>query len=776
MIVKTNNHPLATSKLALAIQGALLAMAAIPPLAIAANDDLTALTHPTNSIELGVGGTSEDSAKFGEYTGLDKSGAYGIGNFDIRGGDAYDQDGGTSRWNVEGVDLGTTSRGIRGSVSNQGKWNLGITYDELRHNISNTYQTPLIGSMGGNSFSLPADFGVINTNFKDSVNFKQGAQALTATQLQGFHVQDVHSDRKNTSLTAGYMIDRQWGLRIDYNHLDLSGAKLMSVATDKASGGPLGSTWGGEKIMTIMNPTKSTTDTFTFGATWTGDKAFMTASYFGSFYRDAYNSVTFPNPYASGGTLSNMTTLATFPTNTISTPPSNDFHQLELTGGYDLSSSTKLAGGLSYGRNTQNESYPFAVMQAGGLPTNSLDGLVKTTHADLRLTNQTSRDLTLSAGVKYNKRDNQTASYAYDYLDLGQGLNTSVNIPMSNSKTQFDIAGDYRISSKNRLHLGYEYEGIKRWCNNALANSAQGANPAYVSSSCVQIPQSTENKLVANYKLRANEAVNFNLGYSYAQRNADVNATFYNPMQSPDSLEGYEATGYRAFFDASRKEQVVKTGVNWQANEKLGFDLSARYVDDKYTDSPLGVQNGNAWSTNVDANYAYSENGVLTAYLSVQKRQRDFSNLSGHALTGTNVWSDQLKDEDNALGIAFTQKGLMAGKLEITGDLSYSKGTTVYTNQVPYQAASTCGATTALTCGSTPDITSETITFKLSGIYQLNKVSKVALGYIHKKLNTNDYYYNFYQTGYTGTGNLPTNEQAPSYSVNAVSVSYIYNF
>jgi len=772
--VKTTNHPLAASKLALAIQGALLAMAAIPPLAIAANDDLTALTHPTNSIELGVGGTSDDSAKFGEYTGLDKSGAYAIGNFDVRGGDAYDQEGGTSRWEIKGVDLGTTSREIRGAVSNQGKWNLGITYDELRHNISDTYQTPLIGSMGGNSFSLPADFGVINTNFKDSVNFKQGAQALTATQLQGFHIQDVHSDRKNTGLTAGYMVDRQWGLQFDYNHLDLSGAKLMSVATDKASGGPLGSTWGGEKMLMIMNPTNSTTDSFTFGATWTGDKAFMTASYFGSFYRDAYNSVTFPNPYASGGTLSNMTTLATFPINTISTPPSNDFHQLNLTGGYDLSSTTKLAGGLSYGRNTQNESYPFAVMQVGGLPVNSLDGLVKTTHADLRLTNQASKDLTLSAGVKYNKRDNQTASYAYDYLDLGQGLNTSVNTPMSNSKTQFDVAGDYRISSKTRLHLGYEYEGIKRWCNNALANSAQGANPAYVSSSCVQIPESTENKLVANYKLRANEAVNFNLGYSYAQRNADVNATFYNPMQSPDSLEGYEATGYRAFFDASRKEQAVKTGVNWQANEKLGFDFNARYVDDKYTDSALGVQNGNAWSTNVDANYAYSENGVLTAYLSVQKRQRDFSNLSGHVLTGTNVWSDQLKDEDKALGIAFTQKGLMAGKLDINGDLSYSKGTTVYTNQVPYQA--TCAATSTLTCGSTPDITSETITFKLSGIYQVNKVSKVALGYIHQKLNTNDYYYNFYQTGYTGTGNLPTNQQAPNYSINAISVSYIYNF
>jgi len=246
MIVNTLNHPLAASKLALAIQGALLAMAAIPPLAIAADDDLNTLTHPTNSVELGVGGTSVDSAKFGEYNGLDKSGANVIGNFDVRGGDAYDQSGGTRRWEVQGDDLGTTSREIRGTVSNQGQWNLGITYDELRHNISNTYQTPLIGSMGGNSFSLPADFGTVNSNYKDGVAFKQGAQALTSTQLQAFHVTDVHTDRKSTGLTAGYMIDRQWGLKFDYNHLDQSGAKLMSVASDSDAGGPTGTRGGGE--------------------------------------------------------------------------------------------------------------------------------------------------------------------------------------------------------------------------------------------------------------------------------------------------------------------------------------------------------------------------------------------------------------------------------------------------------------------------------------------------------------------------------------------------
>jgi hypothetical protein len=155
--------------------------------------------------------------------------------------------------------------------------------------------------------------------------------------------------------------------------------------------------------------------------------------------------------------------------------------------------------------------------------------------------------------------------------------------------------------------------------------------------------------------------------------------------------------------------------------------------------------------------------------------------LAGHALTATTIWTNQLSDEDTALGIAFKQKGLMAGKLEIGGDLSYSLGKTAYSTQIPYAITinsfiSSCLSSASLTCGSAPDIKSETTTFRLNGIYQLDKVSKVAVGYMHQKLTSNDYYYNFYQTGYTGTGNLPTNEQVPSYSVNVVSISYIYNF
>ena len=168
--------------------------------------------------------------------------AYLIGNFKVRGGDAYNShDGGDGidRWEFNGTDLGTTSRELGGTYSKQGQWDFGFKYDELRHNITDTYQTPTQGSMGGNSFILPNAFGVIDSRTKPAavggVIPPYGAQALTANQLAYFHTEDVHTDRKNAKFNAGYNIDRQWSVQFDYNRLTQDGAKLIAAGTDVES-------------------------------------------------------------------------------------------------------------------------------------------------------------------------------------------------------------------------------------------------------------------------------------------------------------------------------------------------------------------------------------------------------------------------------------------------------------------------------------------------------------------------------------------------------------
>jgi long-subunit fatty acid transport protein len=64
---------------------------------------------------------------------------------------------------------------------------------------------------------------------------------------------------------------------------------------------------------------------------------------------------------------------------------------------------------------------------------------------------------------------------------------------------------------------------------------------------------------------------------------------------------------------------------------------------------------------------------------------------------------------------------------------------------------------------------------KLSGRYTIDKSQAVRVGYSYWHMKSTDYAYDGMQYG--GLSNvLPTNEQAPNYSVSAVGVSYIYTF
>lgn len=813
--MKTNKELFTVSKLTLAVQGALMVMLAMPLVTYAEDAEVAALTQPTNSVEVGVEATSKDSAKFGEYNGLDKKGGHLIGNFQVRGGDAYkshEGGDGVSRWELNGTDLGTTSRELGGTYSKQGQWDIGLKYDELRHNITDTYQMPMSGSMGGNSFLLPNAFGVVDSRTKPATSGvipPYGTQALTPSQLAYFHTEKVYTNRKNAKFNAGYHIDRQWSVQFDYNRLTQDGAKLISAASDaNLTNGITGVR--GENILMLMNPTNYQTDTMNLAVNWMGEKAHVTASYYLSQFRDGYNGVNFSNPYFTLGNVAPNNATGTdpgvaFPVDTLSTAPDNNFHQLNLNGGYDLTQATKLVGGVSYGRNTQDVAYINQdQMQVGGLPQSSLNGLVITKHADLKLTNQTTRDLALSAGLKFDDRDNRTASNTYKFLDLGAGAQTAISTPLSNKKTQFELDADYRVTQHQKLNVGFNHEQIHRWCNTSLtvaqilaASPALGgttaapapanAAAAYYANgtSCVQVPNSTENKLEANYHLQATDDLNLSAGYSYGRRRADVNPAFYNPMQA--NAQGYELPGYIAFFQASRNEQIVKAGANWQATEKLSVGLKGRYVNDDYI-ATLGVQKGHAWSGSLDVGYYFTETTSATAYVTVQNQQRDLLNdqwnhqtaTYGTAITNgslTQPWINTLSQNESTVGINAKHGGLMAGKLDLLADLTYSLSKSGYTTtDLWVNAGCTTPSNAGYQCGSTPDIKSELIRFKLAGEYKVDKASKVRVSYLYQNLKSTDYYYNAYQTGYTATSMMPTNQQAPSYSVNVIAASYLYTF
>ncbi len=772
MNMHNNNFKL--SAVALAVISSLMAMSAF-----ADEQEAAALKKPVNTVEIGVQNVSKDSAKFGEYTGLNKSGDYAIGNVNIRGGSAYDQneEGGTNRWSLRGTDLGLRSRSVDATLSDQGSWNLGVQYDELKHNLSDSYMTPYSGSMGGANFTLPGFGLVANTN-----------NGMTTGQLAAFQNMDISSTRKNTALSASTVINSRLSLSFDYNHLDQTGAKLMGFGIAGVAGAT------GEAVSILPMPTNYKTDTYTAALNWREGSAYASATATSSIFTDRNSSVLFQS-WAGATGMQNMPTA-----------PDNLFNQLNLSGGYKVSTRTKWVGNLSYGVGSQN--VPFVTTNSLLLSTttpSSLNGSVVNTHADLKLIDQTTRDLVLSGAYKFDDRDNRTSSNMYNFNAIS-GANTGnyPNTPLSTRKALFEFAGDYRLKENQNLRVALSHESIERNCN----SYASGGGSAYLTTSnCVVAKSSADNKLDATYRIKTSEETTVRVGYAFSDRKTTAdpyalaafiskNGAIPGPVPAtnptPAGQNAGDYFGFYPFFSASRLEQAIKASVNWQISEQMDLGLSGRYTDDRYPDSTYGVQNGKTWSLNADATYNYQDNGAVNAYVTQQYRQRDMTNLQRYTTTAsaasataisipaTASWTNNLIDQDITMGLGVKHGGLWAGKLQLGADVSYSLGNAAYNTMLNYNGATTGGLTCSnaaiLSCGQLPDIRTLITRLKLTGIYQVDKASSVAVNYLQQRMDSNDYYYNGYQVGYVPNTMLPTNQSTGSYSVQVISASFIHSF
>jgi len=111
----------------------------------------------SGTVEAGGAYVSDSSSKFGEYNGLNQQGGYFLGDFSARyrGEDA-------AYWNIDGANLGLDTRSLNVEGGRQGTYKLLLNYQELRHFISDSAQTPFIGS-GGSSLTLPAGYPAATT-------------------------------------------------------------------------------------------------------------------------------------------------------------------------------------------------------------------------------------------------------------------------------------------------------------------------------------------------------------------------------------------------------------------------------------------------------------------------------------------------------------------------------------------------------------------------------------------------------------------------------------
>jgi len=283
--------------------------------------------------------------------------------------------------------------------------------------------------------------------------------------------------------------------------------------------------------------------------------------------------------------------------------------------------------------------------------------------------------------------------------------------------------------------------------------------------------------------------------------------------------------GQQLPIDGDRNRDKLRTSLNWQATEKLALNGGLDYNRDHYTNTSAGLTEGRNWTFNLDGSFAVSEEFSTAVFFTHEDRQTKIqgpgvgSNADGSAAaTGSLAntaagsmlgcsaytsnaqelqnakidpclnWSDVTTDKIDTLGVNLRHKGLMAGKLDLTGNLSLTRAVTsqkfptggVYVSTLFTTANFGAGATswsrTFVPAADMPDVTSKIVTLSVSGIYTLDKSSSVRIGYTFQRLTYDDWFYYNTLAGVVPAGSLPSMQQVPVYKIHAIGAAYMYSF
>jgi MtrB/PioB family decaheme-associated outer membrane protein len=884
--MKTNNRCFAVRASVAAVQGAVVALAAMATAQAAEGDNaVRQLTQPTNQVEVGAGYVSQDSFKFGQYNGLFNKGFYGIFNFDVRSADTYDSDSAV-RWRVIGTDIGLDRRSVGAEIGQQGKFRINVGFDELRSNRSDTYQTPYLGT-GSNNLTLPSTWlvPVVPQVNATSGNFRAlnpitglapslvngvvtpptAAQQTTvnniiAADVPAFHNVEIDTTRKKYDGAFSYQFDPQWEFKASARHEDRTGTKLMNML----------SLASGTATVTLPDLIDQTTDQYNASLNYTNEKGFLQVAYYGSVFKNHVDSMNWQNAF--------------LPTTTahMSSAPSNEFHQFTVTGGYHFSPTTKLVLYGSYARSTQNDNFLGDPGNSPlGLPASSLNGLVVTKAFNAKLTAKPATGLNITAGYKYDDRDNRTPVNLYEFYDagepktgaspfnsalglaagtLGSNINIYANRPYSKKLNQFNLDADYVVAKGQALKFGYDWQKIERSCPGSWIN-------------CADAPEMRENTGRAEWRVSVIENLSGRLSYAYSQRRVDYdengwlalvpmanvvptggatlsvvdffrlsglggfgpiapwvplqpgNLGIYFPNNSalPQVFYGsrndiHEIPGMRRFAFADRDRNKGRASVNWQASDKLSLQGGLDYNKDDYTHSVFGLTSAESWALNLDGAYSITDAFSATAfytYEDMRSRSAGASYASG-AITNTATvggvagntvvsggcfttvldknmnakidpclnWTTDMHDKVDTFGAGLRYKGAMAGRLDLGGDLVFTRARTnngmtggTYANN-PFAVAGRPAVSPAaifIPAADLPTVTTNTTELKLTGQYGIDSMSAVRLLYWFQRLRSTDYAFDGMQFG-TITSVIPTNEQAPNYKVHVIGVSYIYRW
>ena len=677
-------------------------------------------------VEAGVGYQSDDSFRFGRYTGLTDKGAFLIGNFDFV---SKKEDG--THTEAYGRRLGLDSRSILFTHGVQGRYELDLIYDQLPNFITDTAVTPYVDD-GDNTLVLPGS--VLDEKIYQQV--------------------DIETHRQRAGGKISFTPKENWKMGLAFRREDKEGTGLV--------GGSLGYSARNQAVSILPKPIDYTTDLMDASVEYNKAKGHVQLAYHLSMFRNANESLSWENPfYDPEGTASEIGRLAL--------EPDNDFQQLMLTGGYRLPWNTYFTGLVSSGLMTQDQQFlPYTIndsISANSLPRDSLDGKIQQNIVNLKLASRPNSKWNFNGSYRYHDHDNRTTQAPFTFIiadSQNTGSNakdeidlTVVNQPYSYTRQLAKVDGKYRFGRGASMTLGYNFENMQR------ENS--------------EVDETDEHEIWSKFKWKLGqhhvpEIIGNTLDGWFKLGHTSRDGSGYHPPASDSEGFYIENPLLRKYNLADLERDQARLYLAFAPLDNLSFAANAAYALDNYDESIIGLTEAKNSSATIEATFLPVDN--VTSYI-YYTRDLISSQQAGRQAEATQTgslterygpdWFAHSDDTMDNVGLGIQWQDILP-KIDIGADYIYSKGK---------------GETELQVTGATPfpDIKTQLNSLKLYAQYNHTRNMAFRLRYWHEKYDSEDWSLDGVDTTSLDYPNsLFMAEGSPRYNVDVIGLSMLYSF
>lgn len=603
-----------------------------------------------NSVELGFTHVSEDSFRFGRYTGLEEDGFHPVLGFDIFRRGAWDGDS-NEYWRVQGRNLGIESRELSAEYGRQGEFSVWAGYDQQPHYQSDDGRVFFNGA-GSTVLTLPSGWvGGQNT---------AGITQLNAN-LRPFAIEH---ERRRFDLGGEWLFRPKWVVSSNYSREQKDGNKTIGLTIGNSGGNP--------RAVVAPEPVDYLTQQADVTLAYADAGKNFSVGYYVSRFDNENASLVWQNPYSS--ITGWAPTVVGFPNGQgqMHLEPDNAFHQVNVAGGWAFTDRTRLTGSLSFGRATQDEPFlPYTINPAlaasitQALPRGSLDGQVDSTFFNLRLSSRPWDSLWLTASYRYDDRDNKTPHAEYVYIGGDSttqntaitSSNRRINEPKSYLEHAFDLDASWRATDAVRVSGEAQFRTIERHHQEReeIDESRMGFSIAHQDGGLlgggIRLGVADRDGGTAY-----NGATTFLGGYSPGYTSTLL------PLFNGQPFENLP--GLRKFNQADRKRRYGEFFADINPTERFALSFSTTYNEDDYDNSEFGLTFSRVNGWNLDATWAATDTTSIYAWTSEEryKNDQDGRSFVGGATRPTTSadpnrnWNTRSRDDVTSHGFGFATR------------------------------------------------------------------------------------------------------------------------